>query len=76
MIDKMKADLLYEKYEEAMNGMYMNSGIWTVESSSCTQVVGHIEDAHGREVEVVITIQADTEEWIDKGEEEEIEEED
>ncbi len=53
---------VYTKYKEAMDGMYSEHGKWTVPYTGCEVVVGNVEDAHGREVQVKISIIADKDE--------------
>jgi hypothetical protein len=62
---KITQKLLLQKYKEALEGINLEHGIWTLPAEDCTVAVGNAEDAHGRTVQVQIKVTADETEWLE-----------
>ena len=68
-MEKITQKLLLSKYKEALEGMYMESGIWTLPAIDCSVAVGKVKDNHGRIVEVQIKVTSEEDEWLDNDDE-------
>lgn len=63
-IGSLTKEQVWEKYQEAMEGMYNESNKpWTLEYCGCEVVVGNTDDAHGREVQIKISVTSNQDEW-------------
>jgi|GEM_PF-2275209 len=58
------SEVLQEKLKEALDGLYVESGIWTLPALSSTVLVASGEDKHGRDIQIQIIVTAEEDDFI------------